>query len=188
MRPQGRRARLHQLPLRPDPNHEVLQGGDRRMDCRRQGQPGPLAPGSAVQPGGRGVKWKGGPALSRRPDRLREAACPEAAGDPRPQTLARHMLATLPRPECSTVANPIRTGGGQHEDRSARFRFYSRERVEESRLFDHTLEAVRAHLPAAEAAAPELRAVLRSGFSSFTLFPWRAFPAHPCFLSPPPRP
>lgn len=63
------------------------------------------------------------------------------------QRLAQHMLATLLIPERSTVTNLICTSGGQHQDWTAHYRLYSKDRVDEAMLFDRALETVLEHLP-----------------------------------------
>jgi hypothetical protein len=57
------------------------------------------------------------------------------------------MLATLLIPEHSTVTNLICTGGGQHQDWTAHYRLYSKDRVNETVLFDRALETLLEHLP-----------------------------------------
>lgn len=60
--------------------------------------------------------------------------------------LIGHMLGTLLTPEKSTVTNLILTHGGGRCDWSADYRLYSRDRVDESRLFDKAREELLAHL------------------------------------------
>lgn len=57
------------------------------------------------------------------------------------------MLATLLIPEHSTVTNLICASGGQHQDWTAHYRLYSKDRVDEAVLFDRALETVLEHLP-----------------------------------------
>jgi len=57
------------------------------------------------------------------------------------------MLATLLVAEHSTVTNLICTGGGQHRDWSAHYRLYSKDRVDETVLFERALEEVLGQLP-----------------------------------------
>lgn len=57
------------------------------------------------------------------------------------------MLATLLISEHSTVTNLICTSGGQHQDWSAHYRLYSKDRVDEAALFGRALEEVLDHLP-----------------------------------------
>lgn len=53
-------------------------------------------------------------------------------------------------PDKSTVTNLICTGGRQQQDWSAAYRLYSRDRVDEKRLFQEVREQILAHLPAEE--------------------------------------
>lgn len=57
------------------------------------------------------------------------------------------MLALLLCPAAATVTNLICTRGGQHQDWTADYRLYSRDRVDESVLFGHARDALLEHLP-----------------------------------------
>lgn len=57
------------------------------------------------------------------------------------------MLATLLIAAHSTVTNLICTSGGQHQDWTAHYRLYSKDRVEESALFGRALREAVEHLP-----------------------------------------
>lgn len=62
--------------------------------------------------------------------------------------LHQHMLGLLLNPAAATVTNLICTRGGQHQDWSADYRLYSRERVDEAVLFGHARDALPEALPA----------------------------------------
>ena len=65
---------------------------------------------------------------------------------PAAQRLREHLLAALLCPERATVTNLLCTSGRQHEDWSAAYRLYARDRVEEGALFAEVCAELTAHL------------------------------------------
>jgi hypothetical protein len=63
------------------------------------------------------------------------------------QRLREHLLAALLCPERCTVTNLLCTSGRQHEDWSAAYRLYARDRVEEGALFAEARAQCLAQLP-----------------------------------------
>lgn len=63
------------------------------------------------------------------------------------QRLTRHLLASLLCPDRLTLSNVICTCGGQHQDWSADYRLYSKNRVVQEQLFAPVIEAAEQRLP-----------------------------------------
>jgi hypothetical protein len=96
--------------------------------------------------------------------------------------LARHMLGTLLTSDKSTITNLICTHGGQDRDWTADYRLYSRDRVEESHLFDQAREALLENLAPGEALVVALDdTIVRKTGKKIHGSGWKRDPLGPAF-------
>ena len=96
--------------------------------------------------------------------------------------LARHMLGTLLTSDKSTVTNLICTHGGQNRDWTADYRLYSRDRVEESHLFDQAREPLLENLAPGEALVVALDdTIVRKTGKKIHGSGWKRDPLGPAF-------
>lgn len=107
------------------------------------------------------------------------AACaaPECA-----RRLYAHMMATLVCPCRGTISNLICLCGRAHEDWTADYRLYSRDRVDPALLFHHGLGEIHSHLPpeAALVAAIDDTLVRKTG-TKIDGVGWKRDPLGPAF-------
>lgn len=96
--------------------------------------------------------------------------------------LYEHMMATLVSPCRGTISNLICLCGRAHQDWTADYRLYSRERVDPTLLFRHGLNEIHAHLPpdAALVAAIDDTLVRKTGTKIHGVG-WKRDPLGPAF-------
>lgn len=138
---------VHQLPLRRCPGHGVREGRNRGVDHLRQGSSHPRPQFAPARSGG-GSKKNAAPSLKERLQSSLSACSRKATSTlGSAQRLTRHLLASLLCPDRLTLSNVICTSGGQHQDWTADYRLYSKNRFVEERLFAPVIEAAEHRIP-----------------------------------------